>query len=474
MTYLADNHQHNLKKVLRTALVGIRPADQVLLKGYLRILLRLEADLEWVSANHEQVDLYLISHEFRDAASVLKLLSSQVNKPVLYISRNDNDEAGYMADNHVRLPLKNLDNLRDWLMRYVAVLQKGSGTVTSIMQQQTYKPEDDDNETPVTLKAARDAENTVDARAPQPASAPKSDVKAPTAPPKPQAEETTAQQAPVEASKQFVEPSSIDYRGLVRFIQTLQQRVTGLQQITAEHNNARRRVAIIEPSTGRLWQDTTMPVPLNLSWIVEDYNDERPSDSDASDLVQWLWQAAWRQSALLAPLINDDASYRLRYWVKPALDQQGRAMNAKERREMMRVMTAIESAPRNVSQLANRADISVSSSKKIIASLLFAGSLQADSYSNINTRIQRAEPAATPKADSTAPTPARPAAPAQLTMEELLARRARGEHTSTATGSSVDIDLGASKQTQAPSETERPAQPAKSGFLSKLRQKLGL
>lgn len=471
MTYLADNHQQNLKKVLRTALVGIRPADQVLLKGYLRILLRLEADLEWVSASHSQVDLYLISHEFRDAASVLKLLSTQVGKPVLYVSRND-DETGYMADNHVVLPLKKLDNLSDWLMRYVAVLQKGSGSVTNIMNQQAYAPEDE-GETPVTLEAARQAENNIH----ETVTTGQSEAR-PQEAATPPAPSTSAQAQPQvnPAESRAVEHSSQNYYGLVRCIKTLQSRPIGLKQVTAEHNGARRRVAILEPSTGRLWQDTTMPVPLNLSWAVEDYIDERPDDKDATDLTQWLWQAAWRQSTLLTPLINDEATYRLRYWVKPALDNQGRAMNAKERREMMRVMTAIEHAPRNVSQMAQRAEISVGSSKKIIASLLFAGSLQADNYIDIDTRIQRSVDPTAPSASNDTPRPVeRPAAPVQMTMDELLARRARGEQTSAPTSSSVDINLtGSSQSVASEPEPARAPQPAKSGFLSKLRQKLGL
>ena len=58
---MSSTAAERLKKVMRIALVGIRPADQVLLKGYLRILLRLEADLEWVSANSPQVDLFMIN-----------------------------------------------------------------------------------------------------------------------------------------------------------------------------------------------------------------------------------------------------------------------------------------------------------------------------------------------------------------------------------------------------------------------------
>ncbi|GAA0310102.1 hypothetical protein [Psychrobacter aestuarii] len=486
MTYLADNHQDNLKKVLRTALVGIRPADQVLLKGYLRILLRLEADLEWVSASHGQIDLFLISHEFRDAASVMKLLSSQMHKPVLYVSRTEENDTGYMADNHVILPLKKLDTLSEWLMRSVPLLQKGSGTVTNILQQHAYVPEDDSN-IPTTMQAAQSADNSAatertDAkvshtRAAEPIPtrpANTLDAHAPQTPATPSPQ--PAKQA--QESKPF-ERAVGDYEGIVRCIKALQQRLTGLQQITALRDNERVCVAVIEPSTGRLWQDSTTPIALSLSWQIEAYNDVRPHDSDATDMTQWLWQAAWRQSALLAPLINDDASYRLRYWVKPALDAQGRAMSAKERREMMRVMTAIEHAPRNVSQMANRADISVGSSKKIIASLLFSGSLQTDNYLDINTRIQRTATASVPTTDHApsieqAPPASAPTRPVQMTMDELLARRARGEHTPAPTSSS--ITLPETDNTSTPKEDTVPdtPKPAKSSFLSKWRQKLGL
>ncbi len=66
----ASTNSERLKKVMRIALVGIRPADQVMLKGYLRILLRLEADLEWVAANHQAVDLFMINSEFNQSESV--------------------------------------------------------------------------------------------------------------------------------------------------------------------------------------------------------------------------------------------------------------------------------------------------------------------------------------------------------------------------------------------------------------------
>ena len=121
MNSLTGSGQSNLKKVLRTALVGITPGDQVMLKGYLRVLLRLEADLEWVGANHPQVDLFMISDEFRNAASVKKLLSTQLDKPVLYITRTDNGDGRIVGDILI-LPLSSLNELSAWLTNNLGVL----------------------------------------------------------------------------------------------------------------------------------------------------------------------------------------------------------------------------------------------------------------------------------------------------------------------------------------------------------------
>ncbi len=57
---------HPIKSVLRTAFLGVKPAEQVMLKGYLRIILRLEVDLQWVSPKNPQVDLYFIDNSLRN------------------------------------------------------------------------------------------------------------------------------------------------------------------------------------------------------------------------------------------------------------------------------------------------------------------------------------------------------------------------------------------------------------------------
>lgn len=119
---MADANQQRLMKI---ALVGVRPADQVTLKGYLRVLLRLDVELQWVAATDPDIDLFMINHEFRTAASVTKLLNANIGTPVLYVQRSTNDEGG-LTQNLLTLPLKHINILNDWLLRQVPLL-RGSG-----------------------------------------------------------------------------------------------------------------------------------------------------------------------------------------------------------------------------------------------------------------------------------------------------------------------------------------------------------
>lgn len=499
MSHPTDHDQDNLKKVLRTALVGIRPADQVLLKGYLRILLRLEADLEWVSASHSHVDLFLISNDFRDAASVKKLLSEQAHRPVLYISRADDDE-GSMINDELILPLKKIHVLNEWLMTSVAVLKQRAGAVTTILQQHD-KVQAAESETvslhadEVTISAAVPSQSAVtNDRVTTVKSTAQPIENAQTAPPPP-AQDTNPVAAAAPRNR------GADYQSVIHLIQQLQQRPTGMYEIITRIDNKPHTIAILEPSSSRLWlpeYSEGATLPLSLDWQVQHYYADRPADSKAHDLMQWLWQYAWHHAGVLLPLINDDATYQLRYWVKPVLkspDQRmgNRQLSSKDRQELLRVMTAIESAPRNVNQLAQFADISVGAAKKVVASLLFSGSLQSDNYVKLDGRIHRiaAEPlpeqaalpaaaraqTATDRTESvtiTAPTE-NVTQPKQTTLEDVLARRARGE-ASAQTSSSITFSsrMPAQKKPAKPNNQAVPPQQAKSGFLSRLRQKLGI
>lgn len=134
---MADDNEQ--RRLMRIALVGIRPADQVTLKGYLRVLLRLDVELQWVAATDPHVDLFMINHEFRQAASVAKLLDNNVGTPVLYVQRSASDEGG-LNQNLLVLPLKQISLLNDWLIKQVPLL-RGSGLQMSAPVQEEQKPQ---------------------------------------------------------------------------------------------------------------------------------------------------------------------------------------------------------------------------------------------------------------------------------------------------------------------------------------------
>ena len=84
-------------------------------------MLRLETDLEWVSANNQQIDLFMVNHDFRHAAkSVQKLISSKPNTATIYTARSET-ENGYLSQDLLVLPLKDLEPLGEWLFFTTAV-----------------------------------------------------------------------------------------------------------------------------------------------------------------------------------------------------------------------------------------------------------------------------------------------------------------------------------------------------------------
>lgn len=102
------------KQRMNIALVGIRPGDQVVLKGYFRVLLRLDVELNWVAATDKVIDLFMINSDFASASSVVKLLEIQNSVPVLYVNRDDAGVGG-VTQNTLTIPLKQLGLLNDWL-----------------------------------------------------------------------------------------------------------------------------------------------------------------------------------------------------------------------------------------------------------------------------------------------------------------------------------------------------------------------
>lgn len=414
MSSLSANNQGNLKHVMRTALVGIKPADQVILKGYLRVLLRLEVDLEWVSANHPDVDLFFISHEFKHADNVIKLLAKQGRKPALYIKRSANEE-GTLVGDELSLPLKKMDVLNQWLYSHVALL--GGGATQNTHTQNT--PSNQSTQT----------------------------------------EQTS--QTPSQLTNPAQSSTTDTHQALIRFIEAIHQPQADKQHIVLAGNI----VATVDTKRQIVWQRDANIANIhalfadNLTTIDLVTAKDEPT-GQPTDLKQWLWDNAWAKIDSLTPLISQSATFALRYWVKPS--------HGVERRDLLRIMTAMEHGQNGVVNIADMAGTSPMVTKQVLAGLLFAGYLDKSAYDNLAV----APSVSLPTNTSATPSQSVDGIDAKASpLDAILSQRALGMPPKPQPASTI---TPTSQQTAQPAKSDAPEKKEKMGFLSKLRRKLGL
>lgn len=414
MSSLSANNQGNLKHVMRTALVGIKPADQVILKGYLRVLLRLEVDLEWVSANHPDVDLFFISHEFKHADNVIKLLAKQGRKPALYIKRSANEE-GTLVGDELSLPLKKMDVLNQWLYSHVALL--GGGATQNTHTQNT--PSNQSTQT----------------------------------------EQTS--QTPSQLTNPAQSSTTDTHQALIRFIEAIHQPQADKQHIVLAGNI----VATVDTKRQIVWQRDANIANIhalfadNLTTIDLVTAKDEPT-GQPTDLKQWLWDNAWAKIDSLTPLISQSATFALRYWVKPS--------HGVERRDLLRIMTAMEHGQNGVVNIADMAGTSPMVTKQVLAGLLFAGYLDKSAYDNLAV----APSVSLPTNTSATPSQSVDGIDAKASpLDAILSQRALGIPPKPQPASTI---TPTSQQTAQPAKSDAPEKKEKMGFLSKLRRKLGL
>lgn len=428
MSSLSANNQGNLKHVMRTALVGIKPADQVILKGYLRVLLRLEVDLEWVSANHPDVDLFFISHEFKHADNVIKLLAKQGRKPALYIKRSANEE-GTLVGDELSLPLKKMDVLNQWLYSHVALL---GGTAT----RNTHTPNTHTQNTPSNQSTQTEQTSQTPSQLTNPAQSSTTD---------------THQAIPT-------------HQALIHFIEAIHQPQADKQHIVL----AGDIVATVDTKRQIVWQRDANIANIhalfadNLTTIDLVTAKDEPT-GQPTDLKQWLWDNAWAKIDSLTPLISQSATFALRYWVKPS--------HGVERRDLLRIMTAMEHGQNGVVDIADMAGTSPMVTKQVLAGLLFAGYLDKSAYDNLAV-LAVAPSVSSPTNTSATPSQSVDGIDAKASpLDAILSQRALGMPPKPQPASTI---TPTSQQTAQPAKSDAPEKKEKMGFLSKLRRKLGL
>lgn len=336
---------NNSKKIMRIAVLGIRPADEVMLKGYLRILLRLEAELEWVTANNPIIDLFMIHNEFRNADSVTRLLASKPASTVLYVSRSDN-EIGQLFGNHLTLPIKELEPLNQWLLQNVAILKSPTKPIPT----QTQKPQTVDE---ILANRAKQQRSAIPDNTPAPVS--------------------SVQSTPVAQSNMSVNPKAVNF---ARIVTRLQKKENTYLRLVDGAGNV---MAYIHPKTQRIWAMSHHLI-IQTSWQLQlDGFTDADTPKHGTDLVQWLWECAIQNVDDLVTLISPSQSYHLSSWVKPKDDDF--------RHNILKIQTVLERRPLVFKEIVELSQAPTSDVKRTLVGLISAGVMTNAVYGHLMTVV---------------------------------------------------------------------------------------
>ena len=403
-----------LKKVMRIALVGIKPGDQVMLKGYLRILLRLEADLEWVSANNQQIDLFMVNHDFRHAESVQKLISSKPNTATIYTARSET-ENGYLSQDLLVLPLKDLEPLSEWLFSQLPFL---SGVPVSNKASTTAK---------LTADVAHAYQSATDTIANQRvASNPPAQVANPSSGVAHSAQASAVTTSHTHnAPNQLAESSqsmasstttngTVNDEYLIGFAQIFSQIAQRHNEVLSIKSPAGTLFAYINPKQQRVWEVSEY-ISSNQPWIISLADDAAAKQLDvktAKNLVQWLWDLASTHGQKFEGLLDSHINYHIDRWVKPIHDA--------DQHDHLKIQCVLEARSLTIDELVARSQCSLPQVKKTLIGLFVAGALPASVYQqtiaqlNSKTISQPVTPSMSP-AEISLPK----MSPAQMTVAEM-------------------------------------------------------
>ena len=402
-----------LKKVMRIALVGIKPGDQVMLKGYLRILLRLEADLEWVSANNQQIDLFMVNHDFRHAESVQKLISSKPNTATIYTARSEM-ENGYLSQDLLVLPLKDLEPLSEWLFSQLPFL---SGVSVS------NKASTAANLTADAVDAYQSATDTIANQ--RVASNPPAQIANPSSgiTQSAQASYVTTHHthnAPnqLAESSQSMELSTtangtVNDEYLIGFAKIFSQIAQRHNEVLSIKSPAGTLFAYINPKQQRVWE-VSEHISSNQPWLISLADDAAANQLDvktATNLAQWLWKLASTHGQKFEGLLDSHINYHIDSWVKPTHDA--------DQHDHLKIQCVLEARSLTIDELVARSQCSLPQVKKTLIGLFVAGALPASVYQqtiaqlNSKTISQPVTPSMSP-AEISLPK----MSPAQMTVAE--------------------------------------------------------
>ena len=363
-----------LKKVMRIALVGIKPGDQVMLKGYLRILLRLEADLEWVSANNQQIDLFMVNHDFRHAESVQKLISSKPDTATIYTARSET-ENGYLSQDLLVLPLKDLEPLSEWLFSKLPFFSSVSVSNKASNAARLTADVVDAYQSQIDTVANQRVASNLPAQVANPSSGVTHSAQASAV--------TTSHthNAPnqlAESSQSMASTTTangtVNDEYLIGFAQIFSQIAQRHNEVLSIKSPAGTLFAYINPKQQRVWEVSEY-ISCNQPWIISLADDAAAKQLDvktATNLVQWLWDLASTHGQKFEGLLDSHINYHIDRWVKPTHDA--------DQHDHLKIQCVLEARSLTIDDLVARSQCSLPQVKKTLIGLFVAGALPASVY----------------------------------------------------------------------------------------------
>lgn len=363
-----------LKKVMRIALVGIKPGDQVMLKGYLRILLRLEADLEWVSANNQQIDLFMVNHDFRHAESVQKLISSKPNTATIYTARSET-ENGYLSQDLLVLPLKDLEPLSEWLFSKLPFLSSVSVSSRASTAAKLTADAVDVYQSVTDTTANQRVASNPPAQVANPSSgvAQSAQVSAVTTSHTYNAPNQLAESSHSIASSTTAH-GTVNDEYLIGFAKIFSQIAQRHNEVLSIKSPAGTLFAYINPKQQRVWEVSEY-ISSNQPWIISLADDAAAKQLDvktAKNLVQWLWDLASTHGQKFEGLLDSHINYHIDSWVKPTHDA--------DQHDHLKIQCVLEARSLTIDDLVARSQCSLPQVKKTLIGLFVAGALPASVY----------------------------------------------------------------------------------------------
>lgn len=280
--------QNNVKQVIRIALIGLQPSEQVTIKGYLRIILRVDFDIEWVTPKNPSLTFFIIGKQFAGAESVVSMLAES-NSPVLYVDRHESI-SNTIQDNTLYLKLENTKILQRWLHENIDII----GSDGNFVAERAKSPSTPSVEADVISQVSEVQTHYADAMSTTS-----------------ELEEFRASVAPVNqtASNTYITSDIVD---LIREVNTIKS--DALYNISCDGN----LIAIMQPSTRLVWPrgDSFFP-NFTLNWTVSPSDKLGLLPKHAMNLHQWLWECAVHPQTQIQEIISSSAKVRIKTWPKP-------------------------------------------------------------------------------------------------------------------------------------------------------------